>query len=78
MVDEWVRDACNEARAEAHSHAKTEKSLEALKQEKTELAPKLITVERAHLSAEAGLKSLETQAEDQRKQLHMIEIELAT
>ena len=77
-VNEWFRDACNEARAEAHSHAETEKSLEALKQEQTELAHKLIATEKAHLSAEAGLKIWETQAEDQRKHLHMTEIELAT
>ena len=43
-----------------------------------ELANKLITAERARLSAEAGLKSVNSQAEDQHKQLHMTEIELAT
>ena len=57
---------------------KTEKSLRAFKQEHTELANKLTTIERARLSAEAGLKTTETQVEDQHKQLHMIEIELAT
>ena len=43
-----------------------------------ELANKLIAVERARLSVEAGLKSVNSQAEDQHKQLHMTEIELAT
>ena len=46
-------DAHNEARAEAHSLARVEKSLGALKQEQMELANKLTTSERAHLSAEA-------------------------
>ena len=43
-----------------------------------ELANKLIAVNRAHLSAKAGLKNVEMHAEDQCKQLHMTEIELAT
>ena len=30
------------------------------------------------MSAEAGLKTLERQAEDQRQKLHLIEIDLAT
>ena len=42
-----------------------------------ELANKLTATERARLSVEAGLKSAKTQAKDQRKQLHMIEIKLA-
>ena len=49
MADEWVRDAHNEARAEAHSRAETEKSLGALKQEQMELANKLIAADRARL-----------------------------
>ena len=43
-----------------------------------ELAKKLTTTERARLSAKASLKSAETQAEDQCKQLHITEIELTT
>jgi len=50
----------------------------ALKQEQMELANNLTASERACLSVEAGLKSAEAQAEDQCKQLHMTEIELAT
>ena len=34
VVEEWVRDAYNEARAEASSRAEIEKSLGDLKQEK--------------------------------------------
>ena len=50
----------------------------ASEQKNKELANKLTAVDRAHLSAKAGLKNAEIQAEDQRKQLHMTEIELAT
>ena len=78
VAEEWVWDIRNEARAEAHCHAKTEKSLGALKQKQTELSNKLIAADRVHLSAKVGLKNVEMQAEDQRKQLHMTEIELAT
>ena len=53
VAKEWVRDAHNEATAEAHSLAEVEKSLGALKQEQMELANKLTTSERAHLSAKA-------------------------
>ena len=57
MVEEWVKDACNQVRAEAHSRNKAEKSLGALKQEQTKLANKLTASERARLSVEAFLKS---------------------
>ena len=43
-----------------------------------ELASKLVTEERACLSAEAGLKNIKDEAKDQRKKLHFTEIELAT
>ena len=78
VTKEWVWDARNEARAEAHSRAEVEKSLGALKQEQAQLFDKLVAMDKARLSAEAGLKNVKMQAEDQHKQLHMIEIELAT
>ena len=78
VAKEWVRDACNEAKAEALSRVDVEKSLGALKQEQAELFEKLKEADKARLNAEAGLKNAEMQAEDQRKQLQMIEIELAT
>ena len=64
VAEEWVRDARNEVRAEAHSRTEIEKSLGALKQEQAELANKLAALERACLSAKSGLKNAETQAED--------------
>ena len=67
VAEEWVRDTRNEARAEAHSLAETEKSLEALKQEQMELANKLIAADRARLRVEAGLKNVEMQSVDQCK-----------
>ena len=42
------------------------------------MSNKLIAADRVHLSAKVGLKNVEMQAEDQHKQLHMTEIELAT
>ena len=44
MAEKWVRDAHNEARAEAHSRAKADKFLGAFKQENQELNSQL-TVE---------------------------------
>ena len=77
VVEEWVKDARNQVKAEAYSRVKVEKSL-ALKQEKVELSDKLVEVKRARLSAEVGLKIAERQAEDQRQQLYITEIDLAT
>ena len=74
MAKEWVNDSRNEARVEANFHAKANKALGAAEQKNKELASKLVAEERALLSAQAGLKN----AEDQRKKLHLTEIELAT
>ena len=78
MAEEWVCDACKEANTEALSRAEVEKSLWALKQEQAELYEKLKEADKAHLSAEAGLKTMERQAEDQRQKLHLTKIDLAT
>ena len=58
MAEEWVHDARNEAKAEALSHADVEKSLGALKQEQAEMSEMLKAADQAHLSAEAGLKTI--------------------
>ena len=78
MVEEWVRDACNEANVEALSRANVEKSLGVLKQEQAELSEKLKVADQARLSAETGLKTVERQAEDLRQKLHLTEIDRAT
>ena len=57
VIEEWVRDAHNKARVEAHSRTEAEKSLGALKQENQELTSQLTAEERARRSAEAKLKS---------------------
>ena len=50
----------------------------ASEQKNKELATKLAAEKSAHLSAKAGLKSIEARVEDQHKKLHITEIELAT
>ena len=78
MVEEWIRDAHKEVDVEALSRADVEKSFRALKQEQVEMSEKLKATDQAYLSAEAGLKTVERQAEDQRQKLHLAKIDLAT
>ena len=78
VAKEWVRDAHKVANAKALSCANIEKSLGALKQEQTKLHEKLKEADKALLSAKAGLKIVERQADDQRQKLHLTEIDLAT
>nr|POE69127.1 hypothetical protein CFP56_70696 [Quercus suber] len=63
---------------EANLRAKANKSLGALKQENQELTSQITVEERARRSAKARLKSAYDKAEDQCKNLYLIEIELAT
>jgi len=74
VAKEWVNDSQNEARVEANLRAKANKALGVAEQKNKELASKLVAEERVRLSAQVGLKN----AEDQRKKLHLTEIELAT
>ena len=78
MAEEWYHDACKQVDAEALTRADVEKSLRATKHEQIELSKKLKVADQAHLSVEAGLKTAERQAEDQRQKLHLKEIDLAT
>ena len=78
MAEEWVCDTHKEVKAEALSHANVEKLLGALKQEQAKMSEKLKAADQARLSAEAGLKTVERQAEDQCQKLHLTEIDLAT
>ena len=78
MVEEWVQNAHNEVRVEAHSCLEVEKALGALKQEKLKLFEKLKEADKARLSAEVSLKTMERLAEDQCQKLHLTEIDLAT
>ena len=78
MVEEWVKDARNKARAEADSRSEIEKMVGNLKEDQAKLSEQLKEVIRARDSSNAGLKNAEKQAEEQRKQLHFTEINLAT
>ena len=78
MVEEWIRNAYNKFEAESHSRLEVKKALGAMKEEKTQLAKKLKTLEHERSSAKAGLKIVEAQVEDQRKLLYTTELNLAT
>ena len=78
VAEEWVKNVWNEARVEANLRDKADKALGAAKQKNQELSTQLTTEEKARKSIKAGLKNAQDQAEDQRKKLHHIEIELAT
>ena len=64
-------------RTRSTSTSRLKKALGAVKEENKELLSKLTTEERERRNVEAGLKNAQTQAEDQRKLLYQIEIELA-
>ena len=67
MAEDWVRTANNKFDAVAQNRRDIEKALGAANHEKTQLAEKLKVVESARQSIEAGLKTVEAQAKDQRK-----------
>ena len=78
MVEDWVKDARSEARVAFNARSKAEIELGALKEGQAKLAEQLKEAVRARDSSESGLKNAEMQAEEQRKQLHYTEINLAT
>ena len=78
VAEEWVKNVCDEVRAEANSCLETEKAFGALKQKQAGLSEKLKEAIQACQSAEAGLKTTERQVEDMRQQLHITKINLAT
>ena len=78
MVEEWVKDACNKAKAEVDSQSEIEKEVGNLKEDQAKLSEQLKEAIKARDSSKAGLKNVEKQAEEQRKQLHYTEINLAT
>ena len=78
MVEDWVKDARNEAKAEFNAWSEVEKELGTLKEGQAKLSEQLKEAVRARDSSEAGLKNAEKQAKEQRKQLHYSQINLAT
>ena len=78
MAEDWVKDARNEAKAEFNARSEVKKEVGNLKEEQAKLSEQLKEAIRAKDSSNAGLKNAEKQAEEQRKQLHYTEINLAT
>ena len=78
MAEEFCRSNRSLAEAEAQSRTEVEKTVGSLKQENLELAEKFKESEKQRRCAEAGLKSAETQAEDQRQKLFVTKTSLAT
>ena len=78
MAEEFCRGNHSRAEAETQTRTEMEKTLGSLKHDHLELTEKFKESEKRRKSAEAGLKSAETQAEDQRKELYSTQINLAT
>ena len=66
VVEEWVRNSNDQVKAETHSCLEVEKAFKALKEEHAQLSEKFKDSDKMWLSAEAGLKTMERQMEDQR------------
>ena len=78
MAEDWVKDACSEARAAFNAQSEVKVELGSLKENQSKLAEQLKEAVKAWDSSEASLKTTEKQVEDLRKQLHYTEINLAT
>ena len=77
VAEDWVKDARSEAKAEFNARSKVEKELGTLKENQAKLSQQLKEAVRAKDSSEAGLRTVEKQVEEQCKQLHYTEINLA-
>ena len=78
MAEEWVKNSRNETRAALDARDTVEAQLGALKDKQAQMAEEVKHALKEKASAEAGLKTIERQAEDLRKELHYCEINLAT
>ena len=78
MAEEWVKNARSETRLAQDARAEVEVQLGALKEKQAKMAEQLKEAVWAKDSAEAGLKTIERQFEEIRKELHYSEINLAT
>ena len=78
VAEEFCRSNRSLVEAEVQSWTEVEKLVGSLKHENSELAEKFKKEEKERRSAEAGLKSAEAQAEDQRQKLYVTETSLAT
>ena len=77
MAENWVNKAHSEARAAFDARSEVKVELGALKEKQFKLAKQMKEAVRARDNAVAGLKTIEKQVEDLRKQLHYNEINLA-
>ena len=78
MVEEWVKNARGETRVALDARAEVEAELGALKEKQAKMAEQLKEAIRVRDSVKAGLKMMERQFEEVRKELHYSEINLAT
>ena len=78
MAEDWVQNARSEARAAFNARSDVEVKVGALKENQAKLAEQLKDAVRARDSSKSSLKNAEMQAEEQRKQLHYFQINLAT
>ena len=73
-----MKNARSETRAAFDARSEVEVELGALKENHSKMAVQLKEAVRARDSVEAGLKTIEKQFEDIRKQLHYTKINMAT
>ena len=78
MAEEWIKNARGKTRVALDARAEVEVELGALKENHAKIAEQPKEVVRARDSAEAGLKTMERQFEEVRKNLHYFEINLVT
>ena len=78
MAEEWVKNARSKAMAALDARSEVEVELGALKENHSKMAEQLKEAVKARDSAEAGLKTTKKQFEEIWKQLHYIEINMAT
>ena len=78
MAKDWVKNARSEAKAAFDARSEVVVKLGALKENQAKLAEQLKDAVRARDSSKSSLKNAEMQAEEQRKQLHYFQINLAT
>ena len=78
MAEEWVKNTHGEAKTALDAWSEVEVELSALKENHAKMAEQLKEVVKARDSVEAGLRTMEKQFEDMRKQLHYTKINMAT
>ena len=77
VAKDWLRSTDNNLNVEIQNRHDVEKAFGMANHKKMQLAEKLKAAESAQKSVEAGLKSAEAQAEDQRKEPYTIQLNLA-